>query len=117
MWSYDPYETDMPVQCICKQGYVGNGTLCNGDTLETLASIPVFTHFYKVRYMGILGIWNLEFYPIKFSRIVVFLFLSQLNKYCEHFTPNSYSNNEINYLEKVLYTCILNICNCNFRNH
>ncbi|XP_077977242.1 stabilin-2-like [Glandiceps talaboti] len=32
--------------CVCKNGYVGNGTLCNGDMYETLASINHFSEFF-----------------------------------------------------------------------
>ncbi|XP_071959825.1 stabilin-2-like [Antedon mediterranea] len=34
-------------QCICRDGYVGNGTLCNGNVYDTLATIPEFSQFYR----------------------------------------------------------------------
>ncbi|XP_072024997.1 stabilin-2-like [Amphiura filiformis] len=45
--SYQPVETIRTVHCECKKGYVGNGTLCNGNMLDTLASIPAFSAFYQ----------------------------------------------------------------------
>ncbi|XP_070557587.1 stabilin-2-like isoform X3 [Ptychodera flava] len=35
------------VRCVCKSGYIGNGTMCNGDMYETLASISLFSEFFK----------------------------------------------------------------------
>ncbi|XP_006824491.1 stabilin-2-like, partial [Saccoglossus kowalevskii] len=35
------------VRCICKSNYIGNGTMCNGNVYETLASIRFISEFFR----------------------------------------------------------------------
>ena len=36
------------MQCMCNAGLVGNGTMCNGNTLATLATLDLAKQFYNI---------------------------------------------------------------------
>jgi hypothetical protein len=36
------------VSCECHSGYVGNGTVCNGNAMETISTGSVYSSFYSV---------------------------------------------------------------------